>query len=43
MKWFRKKKETFYKMVAYIKQQLFLHTVGSWGPIIVDQDGNIVE
>lgn len=43
MGWFKRKKEAFYKSVAYIMQQIFLRTAGSWGSIIIDQDGNIIE
>lgn len=43
MGWFRRKKEDFIKSYTRLLQQVFFHTKGSWGPILIDENGNIVD
>lgn len=37
------KRIKFSEVIVYIFQQVFLHSVGSWGAFIVDENGNFLE
>ena len=43
MKQGKQKKPGLWESLGFLLQQVFLRTVGSWGPVIVDESGNIVE
>ena len=43
MKTEKRKRVTFSEAIARIFEQVFLHSVGSWGAFIVDENGNFVE
>lgn len=43
MRWFREKKDNFIRSLSYLLKQVFLHTKGSWGPVIIDENGNIID
>lgn len=39
----KKKRVKFWEAIAYIMQQVFLRTTGSWGAFVVDENGNFVD
>ncbi len=43
MKKQKRKRITIQEIIAYIFQEVFLHTVGSWGAFIVDENGNFID
>ena len=43
MKKEKRKQTTIKEVIAYILQQVFAKSVGSWGAFIVDEDGNFVD
>ena len=43
MGWFQKKKDDFIRGLSSLFQQVFMGTVGSWGPVMTDEDGNIID
>ena len=43
MKTEKRKRVTLSEVIARIFEQVFLHSVGSWGAFIVDENGNFVE
>lgn len=43
MEYTKRKKAGLSEYLAQIHRQVFLRTVGSWGPVVVDKNGNIVE
>ena len=43
MKKEKRKRVKFWELMAYIMQQVFLRTVGSWGAFVVDENGNFIE
>mgnify|MGYP001624242818 CR=1 FL=1 len=40
---FKKKKDALLESCAYLLQQIFIKTRGSWGPFIIDERGNFIE
>ena len=43
MKKEKRKRTTIKEVIAYILQQVFAKSVGSWGAFIVDEDGNFID
>lgn len=39
----QKKRIKLQEIIAYILQEVFLHTAGSWGAFIVDENGNFID
>lgn len=43
MRWFKKKTDACLENCAYLLQQIFIKTSGSWGPFIIDEKGNFID
>ena len=43
MGWFRKKKDNFIRSLSYLLKQVFILKIGSWGPVMIDKNGNIID
>ena len=43
MKKEKRKRTTIKEVIAYILQQVFAKSVGSWGAFIVGEDGNFID